>query len=76
MSLTEEAAVCLQDQGIDYKNWDVGRVRWTRGLRDDDGGVGRGRGIDGVSEVLETTTEAVRIQGQRRRLRCRNDGHE
>ena len=46
----------------------------TCGIDDNDGGVGGGQRIDNASEGLETTMEAVRIQGrQRRRLRRRND---
>ena len=53
--------MCLRAQGIDGV---VKRILQDRRLRDDDGGVGRGRGIDDGSKRLETTTEASRIQGQ------------
>ena len=46
------------------------------GIDDDDGGVGGGRGIDNASERLETTMEAARIWGRRRRLRRCDDGPE
>ena len=49
----------LRDQGIDANNKGVGRVRRARGLSDDDGGVGRKRGICDASKVSETMTEAV-----------------
>ena len=50
--------MCLWAHGID-DNGGVGRVRRFRRLSNDDGGVGRGRGICDVSEGLETTTEAA-----------------
>ena len=68
--------MCLQDQGIDDDNGVVSRVIRACRLSDDDGGVGRGQGIDDASEELETTTEATRIQGRRRRLRRCNDWPE
>ena len=47
----------------------------ARGIDDDDnGGVGKGQGIDDASEGSETTTEAVRTWGRQRRLRRRNYG--
>ena len=64
MSPTTDALVCLQDQGIDDDNNSVGILRRGLGLSNDDGGVGRGRGISNASKVLETTTEAA---GDRRR---------
>ena len=67
---------CLRDHGIDDNNVGVGRVRRARGLSDNDGGVGRGRVIDDMSEVLETTTEAARIQVRRRRLQRRDNRPE
>ena len=67
--------MCLWDHGI-KDGGDVIRVRRARGISKDDGGVGRGRGIDNTPEVSETTTGAVRIQVQRRRLRHRDDGSE
>ena len=68
--------MCLQDQGIDDNNGVVGRVIQARGLNNYDGGVGRGQGIDNAFEGSETTTEAARIWGQRRRLQRRDDGPE
>ena len=50
--------MCLRGQGIDDEGG-VGRVRWARRLINNDGDVGRGRGIDDVSEVSETTTEVA-----------------
>ena len=50
---TVEAAVCLQAQEIDDNNGGV-----SPKINDDDGGVGGGRGIDGTSEGLDTTTDA------------------
>ena len=49
-SPTAEAPVCLWDQGIDNNGDGVGRVRRARGLRDDDRGVDRGRGIPDESK--------------------------
>ena len=46
------------------------------GINDEDGCVGGGRGIDDASKVLETTTGAARIWGQRQRLRRRDDRPE
>ena len=68
--------MCLWDQGIHGDNGGVGGGRQDRVLRDDDGGVSGGRGIYEVSEILETTTEAARIQGRQWRLRRHNDGPE
>ena len=67
---------CLQSRGIDDDDSGVGRVRRARGLSNNDGGVGRGRGIDDASEVLETTTEMSRIWEQQRRLWRCDDGPE
>ena len=61
-----EAPMCLQAQGIDNKNGGGVRVRRDRGLRDDVGVVGEGRGIGDASKGLETTTEAA---GSRRQAR-------
>ena len=58
----------LQDQGIDYDNGSVGRVRRAHIISNDDGGVGRRQVIDSASKGLDTTTAAERIQGQQRRL--------
>ena len=48
----------------------------AHGIDDNNGGIGKGRGIDDASEGSEITTEAVRICGQRRRLQRRDDGPE
>ena len=63
----------LQAQRIDDSDDGVGRGRRIRGLSDNYGGVGGGRGTDEASEGLETTTEAA---GARRRSRgiYNNDG--
>ena len=66
----------LQTQGIDGNGGGGGRVRRARGLSDNDRGVGRGRGIYDASEVLETTTEAAKIWGRKRRLGHRDYGPE
>ena len=60
----------LQNQGIDDDGIIIDRVRQARGLSDNNGDVVRGRGIDGTSEGLETTTEEPRTQGQQRRMGC------
>ena len=39
--------------------WMVGRVRQARGLSNNNGGVGRGRGIHDAPEGSDTMTEAV-----------------
>ena len=54
----------LRAQGIDNDNDGGDRVRRSCGLSDNDGGVGRRRGIEDTSEILETTTDAA---GYRRR---------
>ena len=59
-----EALVRLQDQGIDNDDDGGGRVRRADRISDDNGGVGRGRGIYDASRGLETTTEAVRARQQ------------
>ena len=66
--------MCLRAQGIDDGDDIVDRLRRSHGLGNDNGGVGRGRGIHDASEVLETITEAYRIQVQRRSLWHRDDG--
>ena len=76
MSLTVEAVVCLQAQGIDNKNGGIGKVRWDHGISDDDEGVGRGQILDDVSEGLEITTEVARIWGRQRKLRRRDESPE
>ena len=55
--------MCLRDQGINDNNVIV-RVRRVCGLSEDQGVVGRGRGICDASEGLDKTTEAA---GARRR---------
>ena len=54
-----EAAVCIQFQGIDNINGGVRGGKQARGLRDDNGDVGRGQGVDNMYKGLETTTEAA-----------------
>ena len=51
--------MCLRAQGIDDDNGSVGRVRRDRGIRNYDGGAGRGKGIDDTSKGLEITAEIV-----------------
>ena len=51
--------MCLWYQGIDNDDGGGVRVRRARRLSDDNGGVGRGRGIEDASEGLETRTEMV-----------------
>ena len=53
----------LRAEGID-KNGGVRRVRRAKGISDNDGGVGRGRGIHDASEVFETMME---VTGARQR---------
>ena len=65
-SLKAEALVCLRAQVIDDNDGVIGRVKPFRGLRDNDRGVGRRRGIHDASEVSETTAEA---EGARRQAR-------
>ena len=60
--------MCLQAQVIHDDASGVDRVRQALGLRKNDGGVGRGRGIDDASEVLETTTEAAGDRRQAQRI--------
>ena len=63
--------MCLQVQGIDNDGGGIGGGKRAQGTSDNNIGVGGGRGIDNKSEVSETTAEAARIQGRRRRLwRC------
>ena len=71
-----EAQVCLRAQRIDDDDGVVNRVIKARGLSDDNGGVGRGQGIDRASEGLVTTTDTYRVQGQPWRPWRRNDGTE
>ena len=68
--------MCLQAQGINDNNGVVNRVRRAYGLDNDDGGFSRGRGRNDATKGSETTTEASRIQGRRRRLRICNDRPE
>ena len=69
----EEAVVCLWAQLIENDEGGIGVGRQARGLRDENGGGGGGRGIDDASEMPEMATEAV---GDRRRARriYNNDG--
>ena len=55
--------MCLRAQSIDDDNGGGIRARWSHVRSDDEGGIGRGQGIDDASKVLETTTEA---KGDRR----------
>ena len=68
--------MCLRSQGIDNDRVSVGRLKRARGLNNDDGGIGRGRGIDDASKGSETTTGAARIRGRQRRMRSCDDGPE
>ena len=68
--------MCLRAQGIDDNDGVVDRVIRERGLSDNYGGVGRGRGIGDASKVSETATEASRIQGRQRILRRCDDRPE
>ena len=68
--------MCLQSQGIDNNNGIVGSVRQARGISNNNRDVGRGQVIDYAPEVLEITTEAARIQGQKRILQRCNDRPE
>ena len=58
--------MCLRDQVIDHNDGVGGRERRARGLSDNDGGVGRGRGIHDTSKGSDTTTG---VAGARRRAR-------
>ena len=71
-SLTAEAPVCFRAEGFEDNNIDVWRVRHTKGLSDDDGGISRQQGIRDAPKESETTTDA---EGDRRRSRriCNND---
>ena len=64
--------MCLQAQVIDDNDGGISGRRRALGLNENDGGVGRGQGIDDTSEVSETTKEATRIWGRRQRLRRRD----
>ena len=66
--------MCLRAQVIDDDACVVDRVRQSRGPSNNNRGVGGGQGIDDASNGSETTTEASRIQGQRRRLQRCDDG--
>ena len=62
----------LWDQSIDDNNGDVGRVRRSQWLSDNDGGVGWGQRIRHASKGPETTTEAT---GDRQRAWGIYDGN-
>ena len=64
----------LRDQCIEEDNGILEIVRQARRLSNNDGGVGRRRGIDNASEESETTMVAARIRGRQRRLRRLDDG--
>ena len=51
--------MCLWAEVIDTKNGGVVRVRRSKGLIDNDEGVGRGQDIRRASEGSETTAEAA-----------------
>ena len=55
--------MCLHDQGIEDNNGGVDRGRRACGLRNNDKGVGGGRGIGDESKGSETTAEAASIWG-------------
>ena len=54
----------LRSEGIASDGNKIGRVRRSKGLCDNDGGVGRGSGIRDAFEVLETTTEASKEEDE------------
>ena len=58
--------MCLQANRIDDDDGSIGRVRRAKGLSNENGGAGRGRGIRNMSEGSETKTEAA---GDRQRAR-------
>ena len=66
----------LRDQVIDDDDGVVDRVLRARGLSNNDGGVGIGKGIDDASNGLKTTTEFSVIQGRKWRLKHRDDEPE
>ena len=68
MSPVVEAVVCLQAQDIDDDDGGVGRVRGVHGPSNNVKGVGRGQRNDKASKGLEKTAEAAKIRGQQRRL--------
>ena len=51
--------VCLRAEDNDDDDGSVGRLRRSKGLSDDDRGIGRGRGVCDASEGSETITEVV-----------------
>ena len=59
MPPTVEAVVCLWDQVIDDNGNGIGRVRRSRRLSNNGGGVDRGQVIYNASEGSYTTTEAA-----------------
>ena len=63
----------LRAQGIDDNNGVVGRVRRAHRISNEDGGVGRGRGIYDASKGSETRTEAA-VARQRSRGIYNDDG--
>ena len=65
--------MCLRAQGID-DNGEVGIVRQDRRLSNDDGGVGRGRGILNASEGSETMTKAARSRQRAQGIYDNNGG--
>ena len=62
MSPAAEAAVCLQAYGIDdYDGAVEGGIR-ARGISNNNGCFGRGKGKNNASKGSESTTEAARAQ--------------
>ena len=74
--MMEEAEVCLRAQVIHNYDGEVRRGSQARGLTYNNGGVEVGQGIVDTFKESETTTEAERIWGQRRRLRRCDDRPE
>ena len=66
--------MCLQEEGIDDNNSGVERLRQAKGLRKDDGGVGRGQRIRDTSKGSETTMEVAEIRRQDRGIYDDNGG--
>ena len=56
--------MCLRAEGIDDNDGCFVRLIRSKGLRNNDGGVGRGQGIRDASKGSETTTDTA---GGRRR---------
>ena len=54
--------MCLRSQVIGDDSGSVGGGRRDRGFSNENGGFGRGRGIDDASDGLETTAEVAGFQ--------------